>query len=391
MLTESHIKNNHAPVVLDGPSALAFYRDRCVTIDKARRPVVERSYVGTPNPKDEDFWLSDEDVVAFEAAGQVFGAQAFDDEREQDGVRPLIRSRSRDLSRCTGNSRDFKRIAYQDLGIRPPTSTSPLHVLVGKPAAKRVVANVHERCLSTRVPANGLRRLDNTVLVPTPELTFLLLAGHLSLVQLIMVGMELCGHYRLAGAETSTLLHSCNTLYNQRPHTTLHRLEGYLANAGGFPGVTSARRAARYVAPFSASPMETVVFLLLCLPRSLGGYALPRPILNAKRKVVGPAESITMSKHLIPDLYWPSAGIDVEYDSEEFHSNPDNLAAGARRTLALRAMHVDVIVLTHEIVYNVDSFDAAARMLRRALGKRTPAEDSLFRKRRSELRATLLT
>lgn len=390
MLIEEQMQTKQPLVALDGPSALAFYRDRCDAATTLPESTAMPHYLGTPDPKDNEFWLSDEDVAALEAADNVFGASAFDDERTKNGPQPLARSRSRDLSRCTANSRDLKRLTFQELGVRPPTPTSPLHVLVGKEAARRIVANVRVRCLSTKLPANGMRRMGNTLLIPTPELTFLLLAQHLTLTQLIVVGMELCGHYRLVGAETGTFLHSRRTLYGQRPLTTPTQLREYLATATGFPGRSAALRAVKYIAPHSASPMETVVYLLLCLPRNLGGYALPCPILNAKRKVNSTAETFTLSQNLIPDLYWPSAGLDVEYDSEEFHSNPESLVAGARRTLALRAMNVDVVALTREIVYSVETFDTTARMLGKALKKRVLSENRAFCARRDELRAVLL-
>ena len=71
--------------------------------------------------------------------------------------------------------------------------------------------------------------------------------------------------------------------------------------------------------------METALYLLLCLPRKLGGYGLPRPTLNAKRKVTALAGSFTLSRTLVPDLFWSSAMFDMEYDSEEFHASAEAL------------------------------------------------------------------
>lgn len=117
---------------------------------------------------------------------------------------------------------------------------------------------------------------------------------------------------------------------------------------------------------------------------------MPKPQLNAKRVVNTYAGSITFSRTLIPDLYWPSARLDMEYDSDEFHSDAESLAKGARRALALRAMHVDVISMTRDIVYDESAFHAAARLVSSRLGIRfRPFSESALKKRR-ELRELLL-
>ena len=136
--------------------------------------------------------------------------------------------------------------------------------------------------------------------------------------------------------------------------------------------------------------METAVYLLLCLPRNLGGYAIPRPVLNARRHVTKRAETLTTKHTLVPDLYWPAVRLDVEYDSEEFHSDSARLELGLRRTLALRAMHVEVISLTKEVVYDNVAFDTTARMVAKRLGKRLRPQSETLRETRRALRDTVL-
>ena len=138
--------------------------------------------------------------------------------------------------------------------------------------------------------------------------------------------------------------------------------------------------------------MESVLYLLLCLSPMLGGYGLVRPILNGKRAVNREAKVFTMSEYLIPDLYWPASKLDVEYDSEAFHADRLSLRNGAKRTLALRAMHVEVVSLTSEIVYDDDSLDVVARLIGHRLGKRLPAKSNdTFSARKDALRETILT
>lgn len=387
----THSTAHNAPVVLDGPSALAFYRDRCHTInhlDETPQVSVAHSVV-----IDEKHWLTDEDVAASLAETSIFGrcpaiAQEF--EEDVNGLPLLNRSRMAGFADCSANSRDIKRIPYDLLGIRPPSRTSPLFVLVGNANSRHRVKHVNVRCCSKNPPSGSLWHIGHRVYVPTPEFSFLLLASHLSLVELVMVGMELCGAYRLIGANTPALLHSTLTLYNQEPFTTPDRLRAFIDRAKGFPGALLAQRACGLIAPASASPMETAVYLLLCLPRSLGGYAIPRPVLNARRHVTKRAETLTTKHTLVPDLYWPAVRLDVEYDSEEFHSDSARLELGLRRTLALRAMHVEVISLTKEVVYDDVAFDTTARMVAKRLGKRLRSQSETLQEKRRALRDTVL-
>ena len=382
-------------IALDGPSALALYRDRSAIGE-------DEEDEGVPDDCDleESDWLTDEDVAASLAAESAFGHRAFaeefqEEQEDQEGrgrqeLMPLTRSRARQLSGCASRSQDLKRIPYEKLGICPPCQASPLFILVPGRAAKRRVRNVQQRACTHMVPSNSLRWLDNQVLVPSPELTFLLLAQHLSVEELIAVGMELCGRYRMTGATTSDLLHSQSTAYDCDPLTSPRKIAGLIERAESFPGKLKARRACKYVEANSASPMETVLYLLLCLPRHVGGYGLPHPILNAKRAVNEHAGAFTFAHTLVPDLYWPAAMLDMEYDSDEFHANPESLRAGARRTLALRAMNVDVIAMTYDTIIDAEAFHEVARLVTRKLRKRFYKDDTAFQRKREGLRACLL-
>ena len=391
-------------IALDGPSALTLYRDRdrnetqfkpwysthVHASAEANIELSEEDY----NLNDEDFWLSDEDLAQTLAETHVFGKRArttrFDESVEEHGLEPLHRTRIRSFSHCVARKRDVKQIPLDDLGVRPPSQESPLYLIVSDVDQRTNASNVHVRVYSRSLPSNAFYRLGAQVLVPTPEFTFLLLAKHLSVTELAMVGMELCGYYRLAGGGPSNLLQSSRTLYSRIPLTTTVRLTSFLERMKGFPGTDDALRACRFLEQGSASPMETVVYLLLCLPSMLGGYALEHPILNGKRAVNKCAEQITFAQYLIPDLYWPNAKLDVEYDSEAFHASPESLKNGARRTLALRSMRVEVVSLTSDIVNDAVAFDTTARLIAKRTGKRLHLKKDLFKERRDYLRSIVL-
>ncbi|MDO4807597.1 MAG: hypothetical protein Q4A07_10150 [Coriobacteriales bacterium] len=375
-------------IVLDGPSALTLFRDR----DDRAASVHE--FVYEPENDFVPEYLSDEDVAATLGDTNVFGHRTLDRLLQHGdlriGIPSFSRSRAQGVARCVTRSRELKLVPYGDLGLRPPADDSPLYLLVPNAESKRRVRNVSQRACTTRVTPDSFKRLGDVVLVPKPEFAYVLLAHHLSFVELIVVGMEMCGRYRLTGAPSNQLLVSSGAIYDCDQLMTPTSMHDYANQNSSFPGAALALRTCKYLVPNSSSPMETIVYLLLCLPRSMGGYGLPKPQLNAKRVVNTYAGSITFSRTLIPDLYWPSARLDMEYDSDEFHSDAESLAKGARRALALRAMHVDVISMTRDIVYDESAFHAAARLVSSRLGIRfRPFSESALKKRR-ELRELLL-
>ena len=390
MTKSSYARLGRLPIIaLDGPSALVLYRDR----DDAalvRSPPTYATGATVDLP-----YLSDEDIAASLASTNVFGHRAFDPLVDGGGesadAPSLRRARVKSLAHCASCSADFKRMPYAELGLRPRASDSPLYVLITNDLARRKVRNVRQRALSSRVPEGSLRWLGTSVLVPSPELMLLLLAHHLDVVDVITACMEVCGRYRLVGTTSNELFRSNRTLYDQGQLSTPKRILDLCDRARGISGRALLQRACKYFAPNSSSPMETVVYLLLCLPRSLGGYGLPKPLLNARRRVTACAGKITFSQTLIPDLYWPAARLDMEYDSDEFHSDLESLQMGARRTMALRAMNVDVLSVTYDLVSDERAFDAMARMVAKRLRVRLPDGRAVNQEKRRELRGRLLT
>lgn len=396
--------NKHlSRIALDGPSALIWYRDQNDAHSQSAPWYAVNAHVAAEvnvettqedGLDDELVWLSDEDVAMTLANSSVFGGLVGDVQGQNSEENPheasLMRTRVRSYTQCLSNAREIKRLDWASLGLREPSDDDPLFVVVGGRAARRRVNNTRARVCGAQLPAGSLSLLGDMVLVPSCELTFLLLARHLSVVELVAVGMEMCGYYRLAGATSSNVLESNRTLYGQAPLTTVSQLKRFLDKCEGFPGTAQARRACRYMCGGSASPMETALYMLLCLPRKLGGYGLPAPILNGKRAVNTKAMAFTLADYLIPDLYWSAAKLDVEYDSEAFHASEDGLRKGASRTLALRAMNVEVVSLTSEVVRDADAFETVALLIARRLKKRMAPARKDFDERRDALRAVVL-
>ena len=118
-------------------------------------------------------------------------------------------------------------------------------------------------------------RIEDGLYVSTPEMAFCEMASVLSLERLIALGFELCGTYRRAS--TFGLAR-----YDATPLTSPGALASFIEKSPQFKGVKKARRALPYILTGSASPRESELAMLLCLPYSLGGYGLPHPTMNAE-------------------------------------------------------------------------------------------------------------
>ena len=256
---------------------------------------------------------------------------------------------------------------------------TPVQILVDATGrgARRDVLQVRSTSL---LPTRSLLRVADDVLVVCPELCFLQMASVLPLVDLVRVGYELCGTY----AECDGIRYGCE------PVTSPTKLCAYVRRAKGVDGVRGARRALRSVLPDSASPMETVLVMLLCLPRMLGGYGLPAPQLNGRVEVNRRRGALVSQEFYVCDLLWRDAGVAIEYDSTTFHSGADRMARDARRRGELAALGVHIETVTSEQVFHWAQTDKLAARMAKLLKVRVRPPDARSFEERARLRAALL-
>ena len=269
-----------------------------------------------------------------------------------------------------------------------------LHVYVPTREAASRTRRIIPHVWGGNVPYGAFVDIGHNICVSSPEFLFAQMSLQLEKVELIMLGMELCGSYskwRLppASAEESRLALQAEgrgVTFELRPATTTRRLKDFIGRNEGMRGVTRTRGALRYVLDSSASPMETATCLLLNLPRHLGGYGLPAPVLNPQVTV-----STSQGKEVrYPDLYWREASLDVEYQSDQEHSGEWSRYRDSKRMVILTASHVTVLPLTRAQLMSEADFDEFAHAVRKLLGVRRRQDDDEWRWRRHALRETTL-
>lgn len=270
----------------------------------------------------------------------------------------------------------------------------PVHAFVSErskgTSTKRLVTHV----FSKPVPYGAFLDVGHGVCVCTPQFAFLQLAAKNDLIDAVCIGMELCGSYSrwcLESGNESGLGHSAfgmgrGCAFDLPPALRARRIPPFVERLTDFRGSAKARIALKWVLDNSASPMETAVYLLLCLPKRLGGYGLPKPVLNPKLMISNP-DGV---KERYPDLFWSGANIDVEYNSDAEHSGEWARYRDSKREVELTVANVKVLPLTRPQLINTAEFDAFAQGLRKLLGVKARGYDLEWAFRRDELRRRLL-
>ena len=179
------------------------------------------------------------------------------------------------------------------------------------------------------------------------------------LVILVELGCELCGTYSKAISKRG---------FKDRitPLCSTRQLLEFLGRMAFEYGASRAFDALRWILDGLRSPMETVLYLMLCMPQHWGGLALPRPYANYGLEVPEHLWDKTSKRTIVPDLFWPEANLAIEYDSDEEHTGRDH-EDQERQELA-QDMGLKVITFRNSDMANLTRFNAKARSVATYLG-----------------------
>lgn len=310
------------------------------------------------------------------------------------------------------------RELVSDAQLETPYIQLPLHVVVRGKDNKRNFSEIVCHSIGKTIPQRSFVSHSKHVAVSSPEACFVQMANKLPLTQLVQLGFELCGTYA-----TDPL---SGQLLKRLPRTNLQYLKNYVVKAKGIKGSAKAKQALLYIHENSASPMETKLTMLLTLPTSLGGYALPKPELN---KVVEVDEGWRIKTYRC-DLVWQlkrfkertlnaergtatysdrfiakngglvssrksasgesqNAGLALEYDSHEFHAEKRKTILDSKRRISLERNNMRVLSVTKQQVYDEWAFDELAKVVAKYLGIRMRIGRKDFVQRRRCLRVEL--
>lgn len=256
----------------------------------------------------------------------------------------------------------------------------PRDVLVGTASARTrdtdFVCHVRQE-----IPGASVECAGEGLFVCTPEFVFLQMSHRLDIVPLVALGYELCGVYAMLPEGPAT--------QRETPLTSRSSLQAFAGRARGHRGCRCAARALRYVRDGSASPMETVLVMLLCLPNKLGGYGIPWPELNYRVNVPSAARRLADRVYCLCDLCWPDQRLALEYDSDMYHSSVDRRESDSRRRNTLLSLGFTVVSVSRGQVMDGGALNRLAHQVAKQLGWRLRYKDPDFTRAHLALRSDL--
>ena len=322
---------------------------------------------------------------------------------------------------CVSGQRDFRRRGVDERLRALGLTERPADLLVPSRSSRSSGGLARFHSWSAPVPRRSLLDLGDGLLVCGPELVVIqlcmaqgkldaLLDAHASavraeaelvaelgvaekmvvdhplqwerirrLVAATVIACEFAGTYRLPAGEK-------NVSYRAARLMSGERLAEAVADVGETPGAYRALRVCDLMLEGSASPMETVLGLMLSLPTEFGGFGLEKPRLNCPVDVSSFRGRLADRDVVTPDFLWPERRVAVEYDSDEFHAARGEgwSTRDAVRANILTALGYRVFRVTSQTVRSLAGVSLLAGQISHALGAEprptTPLEDLRRRK-----------
>ncbi len=218
--------------------------------------------------------------------------------------------------------------------------------------------------------ASGLKRMFSTTLRPW-QLT----------VVLSELVCELCGTYSKQNTTRGFKERGC-------PLSSVGQIMVFCGRVAFEPGANTLRKALSWSLDGLNSPMETVLFLMLCLPKSYGGLEFPRPISNPTLHIPENLWTKTAKRHIVPDLFWPEVGLFVEFNGEDSHRGRE--VEDQERQEIAQDMGYVVVTFRKEDLYDYNRFMAKAQSVAKYLDCPLPDSTKRFNQQQILLHNMLL-
>ena len=285
----------------------------------------------------------------------------------------------RSIRDCARTLAEFQSLNIPESEFGP----APFDILVPGSNPPRCPERFKPHKQIQRLPHHALYPLWNGVFVVSPELCFVQMCKSLSFVEALELGMELCGTYALRPDSLEGMA--------QRDYALIDSdaLGRHVESWRELRGLVMARKVSRYLTGGSASPMETKLFLLLCLPLQYGGYNLGLPELNPKFDLAPDEMEILRGSSVKPDMLWRKQKLVIEYDGRQ-HEDEQQARYDAMRKTILEGRGYTVRQIKRHQLYNPLAFESFASSVRSFLGVRQRPVTPKHRHAREELRMALL-
>ncbi len=276
---------------------------------------------------------------------------------------------SKPLDVSVGCLTDFDGLPCGELSraiARTDAKPGELHLLVSSQHERRQSRNVccHVWANKNPIPKGSIYQVGTGIYVESPELCLVRLAALLPREELLHCMSNMLGIFAFSTLDRMSLI-------SRESITNVDKIRDCVRKLPGMQGTKALWSACSWVAERSASPRETSVNLCLALPTRVGGQALPPFEVNAVQTLDEEASRLTVKKHLVPDVYWRSKKLALEYNSSKHHDTEDELEADLEKITAMQKMDITVIPISTRQFNDFDAFDAIVKRVRKTLGVRT--------------------
>ena len=296
-----------------------------------------------------------------------------------------------------------------------PCFPGPIDVLTDKLGARRTDL-IRPHVWTGELPPGSIVPISSEVSVASPAFALQQVMARASLVDGLMMASELCGSFavydcptpikrlvsQLVGERESKraleLLSSwkvCldggapSSLWARPPLVSPHELLEAAEMSESSRGRRRLCEVARLTKPGAASPLEVQAGLLLGLSRRHGGEGLDGFEYNRRVPLSHRARALAQRDACVCDLYYDSASLDIECQSEMIHNNEQSLISDFDRSAALREMGISVLFASSEMLSNPWRFDPFAGLVASELQVVRPRQTDGHRAASARLRSAL--
>lgn len=236
---------------------------------------------------------------------------------------------------------------------------------------------------------------EHRFLVTSPLLTAFIMSRHLTDLQLLLVLAEMCGLFAVCALPAALEVELSRAIDSGTISTTLGwvrcpseggaasnlwrrdalvldgDLDRFCSDVCGMRYGNRFMAVSQLVPLGAASPFEVEAYLLLGLPRALGGEGFCGIELNVKVMLSTSARAIVGKTRVYIDLLLSSPDgrrqVAIECQGKASHGRAGDGLRDADRMTALQAMDYDVLLLTHGQISDEDRFRAIVKAVCRML------------------------
>ncbi|MED9961374.1 MAG: hypothetical protein UFD57_08710, partial [Collinsella sp.] len=285
-----------------------------------------------------------------------------------------------------------------DLARNPTAAVAlgfPLYTLVRTRNKRTCPASIRQRLFLGELPRESVLETEHGFLVTSPLLTIFIMSRHLTDLQLLLVLAEMCGLFAVCAlpaaleAELSRAIDSgaisttfgwvrcpsedgiASNLWRRDALVLGGDLDRFCSDVCGMRCGNRFMAVSQLVPLGAASPFEVEAYLLLGLPRALGGEGFCGIELNVEVMLNTSARAIVEKSRVYIDLLLSSPDgrrqVAIECQGKASHGRAGDGLRDADRMTALQAMGYDVLLLTHRQISDEDRFRAIVKAICRML------------------------